>query len=133
MSSPDVIALMIAYLDGVMATDVKVATRVPDPRPAKLLQVRLVSQPKLPPVRRIARFDVFGWGADVTDETGAMDLGRTARDAINALIGTTLLGGVEVYRVEETLGLRQFDDDKTGTPRSWATYAVTHRDESAIR
>lgn len=133
MAAPNVVAKMIAYLDSVTASDVTVATRVPDARPAKFVQVRLIGWPKLPPVRRIARFDIFAWGADVTDETGAMDLGIEVIGHVTALIGTTLLGGVEVYRVEETLGLRQSDDPRTGVPRGWATYALTHRDNDAIR
>lgn len=131
MSTPDIMALLVDYLNGVTSTDTRVATRVPSPRPGKLVQLRLVSWPKLPPVRRTARVDVFTWGTDKDDETGAMALGIEVMGHVNALIRTTLLG-VEVYRVEETLALRQSDDLATGIPRGWATYAITHRDESVV-
>lgn len=132
MSTPDIMALLVTYLDGATAADVKVATRVPSPRPGKLVQLRLVSWPKAPPVRRRARVDVFTWGDDVGDETGAMALGIEVMGLINALIGTTLLGPT-VYEVEETLGLRQFDDPATNVPRGWATYSIVHRDDTVVR
>lgn len=131
MATPDILALLRTYLDGATAVDVKVATRVPSPRPGKLVQLRLIGWPKMPPVRRVARVDVFAWGADVGDEIDAMSLGITVMGLVNALARTTTLG-VEVYRVEETLGLRQSDDPATGIPRAWATYAITHRDETVV-
>lgn len=131
MATPDILALLRTYLDGATTADVKVATRVPAPRPGKLVQLRLIGWPKLPPVRRVARVDILAWGVDVGDETGAMALGIVVMGHINALIGTTTLG-VEVYRVEETLGLRQSDDVATGIPRAWATYAITHRDDTVV-
>lgn len=130
----DILAAAVAYLDGVTASDVTVATRVPDPRPAKLVQVRLVSWPKLPPVRRVARLAVTCWGADVGDEAGAMALGITVRDQIEALFGTELLGtGLTVSRIEEAAALSQDEDTQTHTPQASAIYAITHRDTAVIR
>lgn len=132
MADEDIVALLVSYLDGVTATDVRVATRVPDPRPAKLVQVRLVSWPKLPPVRRIARAAITCWGADVGDEAGAMALGIEVRGHINALIGTALLGPM-VYRVEETSGVHPDEDTETHVAQADALYAITHRDDGVIR
>lgn len=132
MADEDILGLLKSYLDGATASDVTVATRVPDPRPAKLVQLRLIGWPKQPPVRRIARVAIDAWGADVTDEEGAMALGITVRGLINALIGTTTLG-VPVYRVEESAGLHQSEDPQSHIPQGSATYAITHRADDAIR
>lgn len=133
MTAPafDILALLVTYLDGVTPADVKVATDVPSDRPAKLIQPRLISWSKVPPVRRRARVDIFTWGAGKGDSVGALALGRNVIGYINALNRTTLLG-VQVYEVEETLGLRQSDDPTTGVPRGWATYSIVHRDESVM-
>lgn len=133
MTAPafDILALLVSYLDAVLPADVRVATDVPDPRPPRLVQPRLIGWPKLPPVRRRARFDVFAWGADKGDTGGAMALGIQVIGHINALNHSTLLG-VAVYAVEETMGLRQSDDTTTGVPRGWATYSIVHRDESVV-
>lgn len=130
----DILALSVAYLDGATASDVTVATRVPDPRPAKLVQVRLAGWPKKPPVRRTARLVIDCWGADVSDEEGAMALGIEVRDHIEALYGTDLLGaGLTVSEIEETAGLHQSEDPQTRVPQASATYAITHRDTGVIR
>lgn len=133
MTAPafSILELLVSYLDSVTMADVRVATRVPSPRPAKLIQPRLVSWSKLPPVRRRARVDLFAWGAEAGDETGAMALGIEVIGHINALVRTDLLG-VTVYAVEETMGLRQSDDPEMGVPRGWATYSIVHRDESVV-
>lgn len=133
MADEDITALLVSYLDGATASDVTVATRVPDPRPAKLVQPRLVSWPKLPPVRRIARFAVDCWGPDVGYETEAMTLGITVRGLINALYGTALLGGLMVYRIEETAGLHPDEDPQSHVAQAAALYAITHRDDGVIR
>lgn len=133
MADEDITAAIVSYLDGLM-TGTTVATQVPDPRPPQLVIVRLIGWPKLPPVRRIARVVITGWGADITDEAGAMDLGIEARGHINALIGTEGLGaGLAVYGVEESLGLHQTADPLTKVPQAEATYAIKHRADDAIR
>lgn len=133
MTAPafDILALLVAYLDGVTPADIKVATDVPSERPPKLIQPRLISWSKLPPVRRRARFDIFTWGVDRGDTVGALGLGRDVIGYINALKGTAALG-VVVYAVEETMGLRLLDDPTTGIPRGWATYSIVHRDDSVV-
>jgi len=122
MSWPDATELLIGQLTLVLAP-VHVGSRVPHPRPARLVRVRRVGGVAEPPVREQARFDVLAWAPD---EPEAMRLALRAREAIWALPGQ-MLDGVAVYRAEETLGPRADDDPETGTPRVWATYAVTLR------
>lgn len=135
MADVDILALYVAYLDGVLDSEVAVATRVPPgQRPAKFVQPRLIGWPKLPPVRRIARISVDCWGNDVGDEDGAMALGIAVRDATDALYGTELLGsGLTVYRIEESAGLHQSEDPQSHIAQASATYAITHRDNAVIR
>lgn len=128
MAYADVLALVIAYLDGLHA--VPVASRVPDPRPAEWIQVRHVGGTQLRPVRDVVRLDVFYWhnGGD----EAAMAGGQTVRAEIHAFAKTSAIG-VMCYRVEETLGPRPIDDvPLTGASRSWATYALTVRANDAI-
>lgn len=127
MAFPDAVALVIAYLDGLHASPVQVVSKVPNPRPASFVQVRRVGGSSLPPVRDVARVDIFSWAAT---EPAAAALGGTVRAQMFD-ISRTSLGGVQCYRVEETL-FRQFDDPDTGTPRFWGTYALTLRADDAI-
>src|SRR5574338_265050 len=97
MSYPDAVALVIARLDTLHT--VPVASRVPATRPTEWIQVRQVGGAELPPVRDVARLDVFYWAADeVTAKTGGM----TVRGEMHAIVNTTL-SGVLIYRVEESL------------------------------
>lgn len=126
---PAVVPLLRTYLLGLPAfTGLTIASRVPDPRPTRWLQVRLVSSQQLRPVRTSERVDVYAWALTEGD---AWDLGDAARTAIHALAKTSLLGPV-CYRVEETLGLKPSDDPSTGVPRTWATYALRLRNSAAI-
>lgn len=121
MALPDVVTLVVAYLDALHSTPT-VASRVPNPRPNELIEVRRVGGAGLPPVRDVARLDIFSWSAT---EIAAETLGATVRAQMLALARSSL-GGVPVYRVEETL-YRQFDDPGSGAPRMWGTYAITLR------
>lgn len=128
MAFPDVVALAIAYLAPVVAPD-PVSSRVPDPRPARFVQVRRVGGTPLPPVRDRARLNVHCWAPTEPD---AMALASTVRSAMWALSGTELLG-VTTYDVDEGLSPRLDDDDLTGTPRVWATYTLTTRADDVIQ
>lgn len=119
---PDVVALLIGYLDG-LVTPVPVSSGVPNPRPATFVQVRRVGGPFEWPVRDRARVDIITWAPD---EGTAHDLCQTMRSAAHDLRGTATLGAV-CYEVEEFLGPRQDDDELTGTPRYWMTLAFTLR------
>lgn len=120
MALPDAVALLVAYLDGLHSE--KVSSDVPDPIPSNLIQVRRVGGPALPPVRDNPRVDIFCWS---TTSALAGALANTVRGEMFALHRSTLLG-IDCYKVEETL-FRQFDDDVSGRPRYWATYALTLR------
>ena len=128
MAYPDVLNLLRDSL-ATTHTPVPVVTRVPDSRPARFIQLRNAGGTKLPPVRLVARFDIFTWST--TEETAAADA-LAVRATVNALAGTATLG-ITCYRVEETLGPRQADDLITGMFRWWATYALTCRANDAIR
>lgn len=130
MAWPDAVRLVIAYLTPIVAP-ARVVSRLPqDAAPREpLLQVRRVGGPALPPVRDVARLDVWAWGPD---EGEAWDLGLAARGALWLLPGTTALG-VTCYRIEEFMGPRQQDDPASQTPRVWATYELHLRADSAIQ
>lgn len=132
MAIPDFVDLLRDYLNTQLAAPPParpVATRVPDPRPNEWLQIRRVGGAKLPPVRDKARIDLTAWALD---EPAAMALLLRVRGLVTNLFGTTAVG-VEVYRVEETLGPRQVDDPPTGTAQAWMTVAITYRAEDLIR
>lgn len=124
---PDIVALLRTYLLPTVAP-VAVTSRVPDPRPDRLVQVRRVGGTQLRPVRDRPRVDVICWAPTDPD---AFALADTVRTAVHALAGTTLLG-VVCYRVDEFLGPTQIDDPLTGTPRVMATYSLTVRADAAI-
>lgn len=128
MAYPDIVALLRTYLRPIVGVSVPVASRVPDPRPDKWLQTRRVGGTQQRPVRDTPRVDVLAWALTDPD---AWVLAELVRRSIHALAGTTLLGPV-VYRVEEFLGPRQFDDPQTGRPRVMATYSIIVRADDAI-
>lgn len=127
MAYPDVIALLRTYLLPIV-TPVAVVSRVPDPRPVRLVQIRRVGGTQLRPVRDQSRVDVLAWD---DDDPGAWVLAELVRRSVHALARTTLLGPT-VYRVQETLGPRQIDDPLTGSPRVMATYLIDVRADDAI-
>jgi len=126
MAYPDMIALLVAYLDPLLTGPV--ASRVPDPRPDVWTQIRRVGGNQVRPVRDQPRIDVF---SHALTDPAAWTLADLTRRSIHALKGTTL-GGAVVYRVEETLGPRQLDDPLTGRPRCWATYSILVRADDAV-
>lgn len=127
MAFPDANALLIAYLTPLRAP-VKVVSRVPDPRPVQLVQVRRVGGAALWPVRDQARLDVWVWAA--TDQA-AMALALAVRADVWKLAGTSLLGPA-CYRVQEFLAPRLDDDPVTNSPRAWATYQLDLRANDVI-
>jgi hypothetical protein len=128
VSFPDPTALLITYLTPLL-DPAAVVSRVPDPRPTQLVQVRRTGGNALEPVRDSARMDVWAWAA--TDQA-AMTLGLTVRSAVWALAGTTLLGGVPCYRVQEFMAPRLDEDPTTNSPRCWATYTLDLRANAVI-
>ncbi len=129
MAYPDIITLLRTYLLPIVTPMTStVASRVPDPRPVRWLQVRRVGGTQQRPVRDRPRVDVIAWD---DDEPGAWALADLARRSIHALQATTLLGPV-VYRVDEFLGPTFTDDGLTGYVRCMATYSISIRADDAI-
>lgn len=130
MAWPDVLKLTVDYLTPIVAP-VAVASRVPEDSAPRLplVQIRRVGGIPEVPVRDSARLDVFCWHET---DAGAWDLAADVRGAMWALSGTDLLGPM-CYRVEETLGPTQTDDERSHTPRVWATYQLDVRADDAIR
>ncbi len=125
---PDITALLVSHL-GSVVTPKPVSSDIPDPRPAEWLQVRRVGGTKRPPVRDQPRVDLIAWAAT---ELAAFTLIDQVRVAVNALHGTTL-GGIQVYRVEETMGPRSGNDPLSGSATCWMTVAILIRADAAIR
>lgn len=127
MAYPDIVTLLVAYLDPLLTGPV--ASRVPDPRPDVWTQIRRIGGNQERPVRDRPRVDVFSWALTDPDAWNLADL---TRRSIHSLKGTSTLGPV-VYQVEETMGPRQSDDPLTGRPRCWATYSILVRaDDAAV-
>lgn len=127
MAYPDVIDLVRDYLATVY-NPTPVATRLPDPKPATWIQVRGIGGTDLRPVRVRERLDVFTWDVD---EPTAQAFALQVRATLHALAGTNTLGAF-VYRVDEFLSPRPFDDPLTGAYRSWATYQFDIRADDAV-
>lgn len=117
---PDVEKLLKTYLEPIAG--VPVHTRVPRTRPALWLQVRRIGGPD-DIVRDRPRVDLIAWGGN---DGAVHDLCMTARSAVHALQGTTLLG-VACYRVEEFLGPTRRDDLESGAARMWMTVQLSLR------
>jgi hypothetical protein len=126
MAYPDIVALLVAYLDPLLTGPV--LARIPDPRPDVFTQVRRVGGNQVRPVRDQPRVDVF---SHALTDPAAWALADLTRRSVHALAKTGTLGPV-VYRVEETLGPRMIDDPLTGRPRYWATYSILVRADDAV-
>lgn len=129
MPWPDAVEAVTSFLEP-LVDPVRVVCRVPQDAATRepLVQVRRVGGPSEPPVREIARLDVWTWAPT---DTAAMALALQVRAGLWAMPGTEL-PGVRVYRVTEFLGPQQADDPSSLTPRVWATYDVTLRADGAI-
>lgn len=126
MAYPNALALMKAYLDPLVTPPV--VSRIPDPRPASFVSMRLVATTQIRPVRVQPRIDFYAWAKTDTD---AWTLGELVYRSVHALAGTNLLG-IPCYRVDDFLGPKQSDDTLTGTPRIWMTLAPVIRADDAI-
>lgn len=121
MTMPDAVALVRAYLAGLHGS-ITVSSETPNPIPNELITIRRVGGGGFTPVRDVARLDIFCWS---TTSALAGTLATTVRGEMHLLHRSTL-GGIDCYRVEETL-FRQFDDPESGKPRYWMTFALTLR------
>jgi hypothetical protein len=126
MAYPDIIALLVAYLDPLLTGPV--ASRVPDPRPNVFTQIRRIGGPQVRPVRDQPRVDVISWALTDPEAWALADL---TRRSIHALKGT-VLGSTVVYRIDETVGPQQVDDPLTAHRRCMATYSILVRADDAV-
>lgn len=111
----------------VAATGQRVVTRVPDPRPAKFVQIRRIGGPADPNLPfDNALIDVFVWS---DDEDDMWDTAHQVRDVILGLKRSQPLSA-PVYSVTEFMGPAQSDDQTPGqpeTPRVWFSVEITTR------
>lgn len=119
-SYPFIGSLLKNYLDPFLS--VPVVGKVPDPRPDSFVQIRR-SGGGAQIARDTPLVDVFCWA--LTDED-AEDLCMTVRSLITDL-ENSMLGGRQIYRLEEFLGPTQDDDPETGTSRWWMTFSISIR------
>lgn len=124
---PDIFPALRTYLLPLVG-GVPIVTVRPDPLPDTFVQFRRSGGTVQLPVRDRPRYDAYAW-APTAEE--CMTLALTVRTAVWALAGTNTLG-VMVYRVEELLGPRDFDDPNTSRPRVWATYSLDVRADDAV-
>lgn len=114
---PDAEALIVSYLDALIPE--KVATKVPDPRPAALVRVMRTGG-----VRRAMTIDnpqitVQAWAAT---EVAASELIQRVRGLIHA---AESFGTVEVLKVDEFSGPANMPDPLTTHPRYSFTLSIT--------
>lgn len=116
---PDAEALVITYLKTKIA-GVYVSTKIPDPRPTKLIKVTRVGGSKLR-LNADSPLLVFEcWGSNSVE---ASDLCRQARAYVDAMAGDTV-SGVWVFRVREVGGPAYFPDPDTNSPRYQFSVAI---------
>lgn len=119
-SYPLIGALLKDYLDPLLS--VPVVGNVPDPRPDSFVQIKR-SGGASQLARDTPLVDVFSWA--LTD-AAAEDLCMAVRSHITDL-ENSLLGGRQVYRLEEFLGPTDDSDPETGLSRWWMTFSISIR------
>lgn len=110
--SPDVEAVVITGLSPGLP-DAKVSTKVPNPRPAKLVRVRRRGGPRADVVLETALILIECWA---TAETDASDLAVLTAGLFAALEGQTVAGH-HITHAEILGGPSNDPDPETGTPR----------------
>ncbi|MEU0992006.1 hypothetical protein [Streptomyces sp. NPDC005953] len=121
---PDAVAVTCDYLRSALAArgnTAPVGSRVPSPRPARLVRVELVGGVRHSPVTDRPRLDVHCWGADEADAHDLMAVCRAILGAARGTHGTTTLA-------RPTVGGPQWLPDKeTGAARYAFTFDITLR------
>lgn len=114
---PDVEAIVVAFLNGVVVPPV--STRVPNPRPAAFVRAWRTGGAATSRVLERAQITVQAWGSNSADTVAASDLAQACRTALfNEYTGMPLVRGVE-----EIAGLYSDPDPATGIARY--TFTVT--------
>jgi hypothetical protein len=124
---PNVVALLLDFFDGTLS-DVAFVNDVPNPRPERFVQLRRIGGPAIVPVRDQPLIDVRSWDPL---PARAMDTLLEVRSGLWSLNGRDDLG-VQVYRLAETVGPRQTNDQTTGTPIAWLSVAMTIRADDVV-
>lgn len=114
---PDVEALLVTYLDALIPE--KVATKVPDPRPAALVRVMRTGGPRRAVNIEAAQITVQTWAGT---EVAAAELAQRVRGLIHA---AESFGTVEVLKVDEFSGPQNLPDPLTALPRYSFTMSIT--------
>lgn len=115
---PYVARVVRDYLVEHLDDDVRVATKVPNPLPAKLVTIRTVplrgpsdQQRKKPNLLSTRRVTIYCWNSD---EQVAAELAETVRQV---LVDARMNGAAWIRDVEIVGEPTQSDDPDTGTPR----------------
>lgn len=121
---PDTEGVVISWLTERLADDaLTVASRVPNPRPVRLLVVRRVGGPRRDLVTDEATLTIEAWAGDELD---AHDLLQAARAELHALSGRKH-DDVTVYRISEFAGPAALPDPGSKEPRYTMTVSVAAR------
>ncbi|MFD8618263.1 hypothetical protein [Streptomyces sp. NPDC059513] len=120
----DAESLAVTYLKSKIA-GVSVSTKVPSPRPQKLIKVTRVGGSKL---RLNADSPILVFECWAPDSIQASALCRQARAYVNAMDGQTI-NGVWVFKVREVGGPAFFPDPDTDLPRYQFSVAIDTKGE----
>lgn len=109
---PDAEAVVIGYLKTKIA-GVYISTKVPSPRPVKLIKVTRLGGSKL---RLNADSPLLAFECWAATSVEAFELCRLARAYVDAMAGENV-GGTWVFKVQEVGGPAYFPDPDTTSPR----------------
>lgn len=116
---PDAEAVLVTYLKTKIA-GVSISTKIPDPRPTKLIKVTRVGGSKLRLNADSPMLAFECWGSTSVE---ASALCRQARAYVDAMAGETV-NGVWVFKVREVGGPVYFPDPDTALPRYQFSVAI---------
>lgn len=116
---PDAIGTTVAAIKAALPT-FSVGTKVPNPRPDRLVTVRRTGGPRATRVSDLPQITVEVWAPT---DIAAHDACQLARAAVTGLADGTNRDGVIVYRVDEFAGPADLPDPLTPYPR-W-TFTVS--------
>lgn len=113
---PDTTTIVVNHLaselDGA-GYDIGVYSDVPNPRPTEFVTVKRVGGPRRNLVADGAQLVIDAWAGD---DVAAHDIAQIARSYLNAMYGE-VVGGVQVYRVDELSGPGSKPDPESGQAR----------------
>jgi hypothetical protein len=116
-------AMAVTWLNGKLGSGVGVATKVPDPRPEKLVKVTATGAHRLDLAYREAQLTFECWA---TEETDAEDIAELVHAHMKAAEGETI-NGAFVRRVNTVGGPVNSPDPESQTARYLVTVGVQYR------